>query len=55
MANEENYGKDILFVVSPSNAVSDYMPFYFLCLAGYLEKNGFNVKIRTGRCLKKGF
>lgn len=36
---------DILFVVSPANARSFYMPFYFLYLAGYLEKHGFNVEI----------
>jgi len=45
MANEENYGLDILFVVSPSNALSDYMPSYFLYLAGYLEKHGFRIDI----------
>ncbi len=36
---------DILFVVSPSNARSRYMPFYYLYLAGYLEKKGFKVGI----------
>ena len=36
---------DILFVVSPANARSYYMPFYFLYLAGYLEKYGFSVEI----------
>lgn len=38
-------GMDILFVVSPSNARSRYMPFYYLYLAGYLEKNGFKIGI----------
>lgn len=36
---------DILFVVSPSNARSKFMPFYYLYLAGYLEKKGFKVGI----------
>ncbi|MFA5139614.1 MAG: radical SAM protein [Elusimicrobiota bacterium] len=36
---------DITFVVSPANALSVYMPFYFLYLAGYLEKRGFSVEI----------
>lgn len=36
---------DILFAVSPANAQSVYMPFYFLYLAGYLEKHGFTVSI----------
>lgn len=45
MSNSENYGLDILFVVSPSNARSEYMPFYFLYLAGYLEKHGFRTDI----------
>lgn len=45
MANDENYGLDILFVVSPSNARSEYMPFYFLYLTGYLEKHGFHTDI----------
>lgn len=38
-------GLDILFVVSPPNSMSRYMPFYFLYLAGYLEKNGFRAGI----------
>jgi len=45
MANGEKYDLDILFVVSPSNARSEYMPFYFLYLAGYLEKHGFRTDI----------
>ncbi len=45
MANGENYGLDILFIVSPTNARSEYMPFYFLYLAGYLEKHGFRTDI----------
>ena len=36
---------DILFIVSPSNARSPHMPFYFLYLTGYLEKHGFVVDI----------
>jgi len=36
---------DILFIVSPANADSSYMPFYYLYLAGYLEKHGFTVEI----------
>lgn len=36
---------DILFVVSPSNARSTYVPVYYLYLAGYLEKKGFRVGI----------
>ncbi len=36
---------DLLLVVSSANARSVYMPFYFLYLAGYLEKHGFNVEI----------
>lgn len=39
------YGCDILFVCSPSNALEPYMPLYFLYLAGYLERNGFKVGI----------
>jgi len=34
-----------MFAVSPTNAGSAYMPFYFLYLAGYLEKKGFAVEI----------
>lgn len=36
---------DVLFVVSPTNAREAYMPFYYLYLAGYLEKHGFRVEI----------
>jgi len=36
---------DIVFAVSPANAQSAYMPFYFLYLAGYLEKCGYTVEI----------
>jgi radical SAM superfamily enzyme YgiQ (UPF0313 family) len=36
---------DLLLVVSPANAEAVYMPFYFLYLAGYLEKHGFSVDI----------
>ena len=32
---------DIIFVVSHANTDSMYMPFYYLYLAGYLEKHGF--------------
>ncbi len=43
--NYENKQTDILFVVSLANANSEYMPFYYLYLAGYLEKHGFSVEI----------
>ncbi len=36
---------DILFVVSPTNAREAYMPYYYLYLAGYLEKHGFTAEI----------
>ena len=36
---------DILLVVSPANARAPYMPYYYLYLAGYLEKHGFTVEI----------
>lgn len=36
---------DVLLVVSPSNARSVYMPFYFLYLAGYIEKYGITCEI----------
>jgi radical SAM superfamily enzyme YgiQ (UPF0313 family) len=36
---------DIVFVASPTNARSVYMPFYYLYLAGYPEKHGFSVEI----------
>lgn len=36
---------DVVFVVSPANAASMFMPFYFLYLAGYLEEHGFSVAI----------
>src|SRR3989339_1481196 len=42
--NAEN-NIDVMFVVSPANSQSVYMPFYFLYLAGYLEKHGFRVSI----------
>ncbi len=45
MGNNDTYGLDILFVSSPSNALTPYMPFYFLYLASYLEKHGFRVSI----------
>ena len=45
MISNKNNGVDILFVVSASNARSPYMPYYFLYLAGYLEKHGFVVDI----------
>lgn len=41
----DNQQVDILFVVSPTNAREPYMPFYYLYLAGYLEKHGFNTEI----------
>jgi anaerobic magnesium-protoporphyrin IX monomethyl ester cyclase len=36
---------DIVFIVSHGNVNSEYLPFYFLYLAGYLEKNGFLCRI----------
>ncbi|UUX91684.1 hypothetical protein [Methanoplanus endosymbiosus] len=36
---------DISFIVSPTNVTSEYMPFYFLYLSGYLEKDGFECEI----------
>lgn len=39
------HGVDILFAVSPTNARQEYMPFYFLYLAGYLEEQGRRVSI----------
>lgn len=36
---------DILFAVSPSNAREYFMPFYFLYLAGYLERQGLSAAI----------
>jgi len=41
----DNQQVDVLFVVSPTNARESYMPFYYLYLAGYLEKYGFKVEI----------
>lgn len=45
MRASNNNRPDIIFVVSPANSQSDYMPFYYLYLAGYLEKSGFLVEI----------
>ena len=36
---------DLLLVVSPVNAQYKYMPFYYLYLAGHLEKFGYKVGI----------
>ena len=36
---------DLLLVVSPVNARFKYMPFYYLYLAGHLEKFGYKVGI----------
>ena len=36
---------DVSFIVSPSNVNSEHMPYYFLYLAGYLEKEGFSCEI----------
>jgi radical SAM superfamily enzyme YgiQ (UPF0313 family) len=36
---------DISFIVSPTNVNSEYMPFYFLYLAGFLEKEGYFCEI----------
>jgi len=41
----ENKNIDIMFIVSPTNAHDVYMPFYFLYLAGYLEKHGYFAEI----------
>ena len=41
----DNRSVDVLFVGSPTNAREFYMPFYYLYLAGYLEKHGFTVEI----------
>jgi anaerobic magnesium-protoporphyrin IX monomethyl ester cyclase len=38
-------GLDILLAVSPSNARSVYMPFYYLYLAGYVERYGVTCEI----------
>ncbi|MBI3793696.1 MAG: B12-binding domain-containing radical SAM protein [Nitrospinae bacterium] len=36
---------DLMLIVSPANARSSYMPFYYLYLAGYMEKHGISVTI----------
>lgn len=36
---------DLMLIVSPANARSVYMPFYYLYLAGYMEKHGISVSI----------
>jgi len=36
---------EISFIVSPTNVNSEYMPFYFLYLAGFLEKEGYGCEI----------
>ena len=36
---------DLMLIVSPSNAISIYIPFYYLYLAGYMEKFGIRVTI----------
>jgi anaerobic magnesium-protoporphyrin IX monomethyl ester cyclase len=36
---------DLMLIASPSNATSMYMPFYYLYLAGYMEKCGIRVTI----------
>jgi radical SAM superfamily enzyme YgiQ (UPF0313 family) len=41
LPRETTGNTDIAFIVSPANAKSEYMPFYFLYLAGYIEKFGF--------------
>lgn len=43
--NNSSKNPDIIFVVSHANTDSMYMPFYYLYLAGYLEKHGFTVEI----------
>ena len=52
IADKDNYGLDILFVVSPSNARSMFMPFNFLYLSSYLEKHNFRTDIVD--CHNKG-
>lgn len=36
---------DLMLIVSPANALSVHMPYYYLYLAGYMEKNGISVVI----------
>ena len=36
---------DLMLIASPTNARSPYMPFYYLYLAGYMEKYGISVTI----------
>lgn len=36
---------DLMLIVSPLNALSVHMPYYYLYLAGYMEKHGINVTI----------
>jgi len=36
---------DLMLIVSPANARTAYMPYYYLYLAGYLEKHDINVTI----------
>lgn len=36
---------DLMLIVSPANARSVYMPFYYLYLAGYMETHGVSVTI----------
>lgn len=45
MKKLENKQTDILFVVSPVNANQEHLPYYYLYLAGYLEKYGYSVAI----------
>lgn len=36
---------DLMLIASPTNARSPYMPFYYLYIAGYMEKYGISVTI----------
>jgi len=45
LSTQKSEKLDISFIVSPTNVNSEYMPFYFLYLAGYLEKEGFSCEI----------
>jgi anaerobic magnesium-protoporphyrin IX monomethyl ester cyclase len=44
-ASSSSTAMDLMLIASPSNATSMYMPFYYLYLAGYMEKCGIRVTI----------
>ena len=48
--SSEKKNMDVSFIVSPSNVTSNYMPFYYLYLAGYLEKEGYSCEIVNDIC-----